>query len=136
MPRLLRRLLREGYPIEVFIEGPAATPRQRPTTIARERRPVELDTRPDWTAAFRHEGARHARYGRSASVLLIELGGSLEGAAVDQVAHRLADAIRSLLSDDHRRQQLGAAARQRAESAFDIRNATANLIEQYRTVLK
>jgi glycosyltransferase involved in cell wall biosynthesis len=47
-----------------------------------------------------------------------------------------ADAIRSLLSDDHRRQQLGAAARQRAESAFDIRNAAANLIEQYRTVLK
>jgi glycosyltransferase involved in cell wall biosynthesis len=48
----------------------------------------------------------------------------------------LADAIRSLLSENHRRQQLGAAARQRAESAFDIQGAAANLIEQYRTVLK
>ena len=47
----------------------------------------------------------------------------------------LADAIRRLLRDNHRRQQLGAAARQRAESAFDIRSAAANLIEQYRTVL-
>ena len=48
----------------------------------------------------------------------------------------LADAIRSLLSDNHRRQQLGAAARQRAESAFDIHMAAAKLIEQYRSVLK
>jgi glycosyltransferase involved in cell wall biosynthesis len=48
----------------------------------------------------------------------------------------LADAIHSLLTDDHHRQQLGDAARQRAESAFDIRNAAANLIEQYRNVLK
>ncbi len=48
----------------------------------------------------------------------------------------LADAIRSLLSDDHRRKQLGAAARQRAESAFDIWAATVRLIEQYRIVLR
>ena len=94
--------------IEAFIEGPDATPRQRPTTISRERRPVELDTRPDWTAAFRHEGARHARYGRSASVLLIELGGSLEGATVDQAAHRLADAIRSEARETDRAVRVGA----------------------------
>ena len=48
----------------------------------------------------------------------------------------LADAVCSLLSDDHRRHELGAAARRRAESAFDIHNAAANLIEQYRDVLK
>ena len=47
-----------------------------------------------------------------------------------------ADAIRGLLRDDARRNAIKAAARERAESAFDIRNAAANLIEQYRTVLK
>ena len=47
----------------------------------------------------------------------------------------LANAIGSLLADDQRRHELGAAARQRAESAFDIRNAAANLVEQYRDVL-
>jgi glycosyltransferase involved in cell wall biosynthesis len=47
----------------------------------------------------------------------------------------LAYAVRNLLSDDCRRQQLGAAARLRAESAFDIRRAAANLIRQYRSVL-
>jgi glycosyltransferase involved in cell wall biosynthesis len=48
----------------------------------------------------------------------------------------LADAVRSLLSDDFRRQQLGAAARQRAETAFNVRDAAPRLIEQYRAVLK
>jgi glycosyltransferase involved in cell wall biosynthesis len=47
----------------------------------------------------------------------------------------LADAIRRLLQDDRHRKAIGAAARQRAESAFDIRHSAANLIEQYRTVL-
>ena len=47
----------------------------------------------------------------------------------------LADAVCSLLSDDHHRYELGAAARQRAESAFDVYNAASNLIEQYRYVL-
>jgi glycosyltransferase involved in cell wall biosynthesis len=48
----------------------------------------------------------------------------------------LAEAVRSLLRDDVQRNAIKAAARRRAESAFDIRNAAANLIEQYRTVLK
>jgi glycosyltransferase involved in cell wall biosynthesis len=48
----------------------------------------------------------------------------------------LAEAVRSLFQDDARRKALGASARLRAESAFDIRNAAANLIAQYRTVLK
>ena len=99
---------RSAERIEAFIEGPDATPRRRTTTITRERRPLELDTRPDWTAAFRHEGARHARYGRSASVLLIDLGGSLEGAAVDQAAHRLADVIRHEARETDRAVRVGA----------------------------
>lgn len=47
----------------------------------------------------------------------------------------LAEALGDLLQDDHRRKALGVAARQRAESAFDIRNAVTRLIEQYHSVL-
>jgi glycosyltransferase involved in cell wall biosynthesis len=47
----------------------------------------------------------------------------------------LTAAIVELMQNDSRRKSLGAAARRRAESAFDIRNAAANLIAQYRTVL-
>jgi GGDEF domain-containing protein len=94
--------------IEAFLEGPDATPRRRTPTVARERHPLELDTRPDWTAAFRHEGARHARYGRAASVLLIELGGSLERAAADKAAHRLADVIRTEARETDRAVRVGA----------------------------
>jgi GGDEF domain-containing protein len=69
---------------------------------------MELDTRPDWATAFRHEGARHARYGRSASVVLIELGGTLDGIAVDRVARRLADAIRGEARETDRAVRVGA----------------------------
>jgi glycosyltransferase involved in cell wall biosynthesis len=46
-----------------------------------------------------------------------------------------AETIRALFHDDVRRQSLGAAARRRAEQAFDIRNAAARLIEVYHDVL-
>lgn len=79
--------------IEAFLEGPVAQPR-RPR-IERERHPIELETRPDWNAALRHEGARHARYGRPASVLLIGLSGTPPRAAVDRIARTIADIIRA-----------------------------------------
>jgi glycosyltransferase involved in cell wall biosynthesis len=47
----------------------------------------------------------------------------------------LADAVRGLFQDTARRKTLGAGARRRAESVFDVRNAAANLIAQYRSVL-
>lgn len=56
--------------------------------------PRELDTRADWTAAFRHESSRHARYGRPASVLLLEIGRTPDRRSGDAVAHELADLIR------------------------------------------
>jgi GGDEF domain-containing protein len=55
----------------------------------------ELDTRADWTAAFRHEASRHARYGRPASVLLLEIGRTPDSRSADSVAHELADLIRA-----------------------------------------
>ena len=45
--------------------------------------PKELDTRADWTAAFRHEASRHARYGRPASVLLLEIGRTPDSRSAD-----------------------------------------------------
>jgi GGDEF domain-containing protein len=55
----------------------------------------ELDTRADWTAAFRHEASRHARYGRPASVLLLEIGRTPDSRSADAVAHELADLIKT-----------------------------------------
>jgi GGDEF domain-containing protein len=93
--------------IEAFLDGRDATQR-RSAAVARERRPVELETRPDWTKAFRQEGARHARYGRSASVVLIELTGPLAGEATDRIARRLADAIRNEARETDRAVRIGA----------------------------
>jgi len=90
--------------IEAFVHGaPGVTARSTngstgpdamPSPV-RPRHPFTLDTRTDWTTAIRHEDARHARYGRPASVLLIELGGSVGGPALDRFALAVADLIRS-----------------------------------------
>jgi GGDEF domain-containing protein len=93
--------------IEAFIDGPDTT-RRRSATVARERRPIELETRPDWTRAVHHEGARHARYGRSASVVLVDLRGLLENGTADRVAARLADAIQGEARETDRATRVGA----------------------------
>lgn len=45
--------------------------------------------------AVRREDARHARYGRPASVLVIEVAGCPSDAAVDRIARGLAEVIRA-----------------------------------------
>jgi GGDEF domain-containing protein len=94
--------------IEAFIDGPVAAPPRPPVADERVRRPVELETRPDWMVALRHEGARHVRYGRPASVLLIELRGDESTVAVDQVARTLADVIRAEARETDRAVRVGA----------------------------
>jgi GGDEF domain-containing protein len=85
---------RTGVDIEAFIEGP--TPRPRPPRAAgRERRPLVLDTRQDWATALRYEAARHTRYGRPASVLLLGLSGRPPEPAVERIARTIGDVIRS-----------------------------------------
>jgi hypothetical protein len=93
--------------IEAFLDGPDAGPRRRASLIERDRHPLEMDTRPDWNAALTFEGARHARYGRPASVLLIEVGGEPADVAVDLVARRLADAIRAEARETDRAMRAG-----------------------------
>jgi hypothetical protein len=78
--------------IESFLGGPAGPPR-RPPGEEPAKRPLTLDTRPDWSAAVRHEGARQARYGRPVSVILLELSGRSESRDFDGTARRLAEII-------------------------------------------
>jgi GGDEF domain-containing protein len=93
--------------IEAFLTT-SATPRRRRKTSGRVRRPVELDTRPDWTAAVRHEAARHDRYGRPASILLIELPDCPAADALDRLAKAFADAIRAEARETDRAVRFGA----------------------------
>lgn len=84
--------------IEAFLHGssPSAAPGWAVhSRSGLTRTPRELDTRADWTAAFHHESSRHARYGRPASVLLLEIGRTPDTRSADAVAHELADLIRA-----------------------------------------
>ena len=93
--------------IEAFLTT-SASPRRRRRNTNRIRRPVELDTRPDWTAAVRHEAARHDRYGRPASILLIELPDCPATEGLDRLARAVADAIRAEARETDRAVRFGA----------------------------
>ena len=93
--------------IEAFLTT-SASPRRRRKNTNRIRRPVELDTRPDWTAAVRHEAARHDRYGRPASILLIELPDCPATEGLDRLARAVADAIRAEARETDRAVRFGA----------------------------
>jgi hypothetical protein len=100
--------------IEAFLDGPPASSRPSPIPEAaaardRIRRPFSMDTRPDWIAALHHEGARHARYGRPASVLLVELTGEATGPALDRVARSVAELIRAQARETDRAMRRGVA---------------------------
>ena len=91
---------RVGEVIEAFLDGPPVrtrrgprAPRPRPTIVRESRRPIPIDTRQDWDSALRHEDARLARYGRPASVVVVQLHGTAP-AALDRVAGRVAATIR------------------------------------------
>jgi hypothetical protein len=90
---------RVGEVIDAFLEGPpvSARPAPRPPrprrTLRSMRKPIPLDTRPDWDAALRHEDARMARYARPASVLVVRVEVTRAG-SVDRVAARIRDILR------------------------------------------
>jgi hypothetical protein len=105
---------RVGEVIEAFLDGPPARARRLPRPAIRRkgalraiRRPVALDTRPDWDAALRHEDARLARYGRPASVLVIRLRTALPGDE-DRYAGRVGEIVRELARETDRVTRAGA----------------------------
>jgi GGDEF domain-containing protein len=116
-PRRARRFVlpdthhdeRTAERIVAFLDGPApAAGRNGAAATTGGSRPAnELDTRADWTAAFRHEASRHARYGRPASVLLLEIGRTPDTRSSDAVAHELADLIRTQARASDRAVRLG-----------------------------
>jgi GGDEF domain-containing protein len=94
--------------IEAFVHGSArARQRAAATGGGATQAPHELDTRADWAAAFRHEASRHARYGRPAAVLLLEIGRTPDLRSADTYAHELADMIRSRARSSDRAVRLG-----------------------------
>jgi hypothetical protein len=95
--------------IEAFLDGPTAASRHRPVDGDRKARPLKLDTRPDWSAALRLEAARHVRYGRPASVVILALARRPNAAAVDRVARSLADVIQTEIRETDRAVRIGAA---------------------------
>lgn len=98
--------------IEAFIDGPTRTRRNRrrpvrPDGVQRPRPVVPLDTRTDWERALRHEDARVARYGRPASVLIVDIAISPSGAE-DRYAGRMGAAIRAHVRETDRVARVGA----------------------------
>lgn len=92
--------------IEAFLEGPVparrSRPRQpRPEAVRRPRRLVPLDTRTDWEAALLHEDARLSRYGRAASVLVVDIRLARPGAE-DRLATEVGSVIRRLARETDR----------------------------------
>jgi len=96
--------------IAAFVEGPSTRSRGRQPAIDdrdRPRRPHALDTRPDWNIALGHESSRHARYGRPAAVLLIELRGASDAASVERIARNLGEVIRLDVRETDRAARVG-----------------------------
>lgn len=103
--------------IEAFIEGLAtATERKSPLRgrgrrrrDTRDRRPFQLETRADWSTALQQEGIRGIRYGRVASVLLLEPGAEYDGTVAEQITRQIMDAIRAEARETDRVARFGPA---------------------------
>jgi PleD family two-component response regulator len=85
--------------IEAFLEGPPKPGRKRGRTGSRRpHRPIVLLTEPAWHAALAREAVRVARYGRPATVMIVDVGANPapEGTAASgaDLVESVADAIR------------------------------------------
>lgn len=97
--------------IEAFLDGPARSRRTRrrhfrPEGHLRPRPVLTLDTRADWERAMRQEDARVARYGRPASVVVVEVTLPANGAEERHVA-RIGAAIRAHARETDRVARIG-----------------------------
>jgi hypothetical protein len=81
--------------IEAFLEGPARPHRHRRRTGPRRpHRPIVFDTPAEWLVALRQEDDRIARYGRPATVLVVDFTSRRSDIELDTFAEPIADAIR------------------------------------------
>jgi hypothetical protein len=79
-----------GEKIEAFLDGP---PTRRRRSRPHRRRPLDFDTRQDWTTALQREAARQTRYGRPTSVLVIDLIVGPGPVDPDRFARHLGDVL-------------------------------------------
>jgi GGDEF domain-containing protein len=79
-----------GERIEAFLDGP---PTRRRRSRPHRRRPLDFETRPDWTAALQREAARQTRYGRPTTVLVIDLIVGPAPIDTDRFARHLGDVL-------------------------------------------
>lgn len=104
---------RVGEVIEAFLDGPPISPRPGPRpprprgALRSVRKPIALDTRPDWDAAVRHEDARMARYARPASVLVVRIEVARAG-SLDRIGARVGDIVREHARETDRVTRAGA----------------------------
>jgi hypothetical protein len=106
--------------IEAFVQGPTRKPHRAQAAagtdasngadpaLVRPRTPRPLDTRQDWNVALRRESARHARYGRPASVLLIELAVEPGDGDLELVARSVVDVMAAQARETDRAVRIGA----------------------------
>ena len=94
--------------IEAFLEGPARPHRHRRRTgPKRPHRPIFFDTSDEFTAALAAEDLRIARYGRRATILVVDVESSDETRPVDRLTEPVADAIRHEARETDRVTRLG-----------------------------
>lgn len=94
--------------IAAFLDGTGSPARRKTDAADRVHRPLVLETRQDWAAAVAHESARHARYGRPVTVVILELTGPQDATAIDRTARSLADIIRAEGRETDRAVRMGA----------------------------
>jgi len=81
--------------IEAFLEGPSRKARRRRhETQARAPRPIALDASAEWRTALRREGIRVNRYGRPATVLVVDVASGAAAVPAIELVEPVLDAIR------------------------------------------
>jgi hypothetical protein len=82
--------------IEAFLEGPPRPHRHRRRTGPRRpHRPIVFDTPTEFDAALLFEDVRIARYGRPATIIVVDFGSGSDDPVGDGLAEPVAEAIRS-----------------------------------------
>jgi hypothetical protein len=87
--------VRTNERIEAFLEGPPRPARKRQRAAERRaHRPIALDTAAEWRAALHSEAVRADRYGRPATVLVVDVGAESAALAPVELVEPVLDAIR------------------------------------------